>query len=210
MRSILAYISLLLSCNIVTGQSVYKANREEYKLNKFTYKFYILKDSSCFLKGYNQDNYRYFLYKGRLNKIDDTSYVFKFQPLVKFTSNRGYHTNDSFRFYLNEIDTSISSMTYRVKVNNESWQSILLNGVKTTLFVRGISKQNLLVDTKFIDPLTKNKILVIVHTKSDPDFTYYGSNTEFSSLKISLIKNKLTVYPDHKHIHDKDTFEIVQ
>ena len=190
------------------GQKTYRADRDAYKSNRFIYKFHLYSDSSCYLVGHYFDNAIYFIYKGHLKKTNDTLYQFNFQPIVNFACNKGYHINDSVRVYLTQTDTLISSLKYNVKSEVNNWTSIELKGEKTTVFIRGITDKPFLVNTKFIDPITKKNIIMTTGSISDPDLTYYGCRTKFHSLKITFTKNGLVLYPDHKFVQDKDIFSL--
>jgi hypothetical protein len=207
---ILTIIFLVFFSNLIFGQKIYRADRDNYKTNKFIYEFHILKDSACYLRGHYLDNSVYYLYKGTLNKINNTLYEFKYRPIVVFTCNKGIHINDSLRFYLAQVDTIISSLTYNLKTESGIFTTVNLKLGRTIVYVKGSYKHYFYVDTKIVDPLTREKILFTVDENSDPDFTYYGTNTDLNTAIVSIAGNKLTVYPDHKYIHDKDTFVLIK
>ena len=120
MKHILTLLILLTLSNLIFGQKVYQADRKAYRSNKFSYKFYLFKDSTCFLKGHYPDNSVYFLYKGHLKMRNDTLYEFKFQPVVDFGCNKRFRTGDSVRFNITQKDTTISSLAYKVKTHGGS------------------------------------------------------------------------------------------
>jgi len=188
------------------GQKIYRAERDAYVSNKYTYKFYFYSDSSCYLKGHYFNNVTYFIYKGRLKKLNDSIYEFNFQPIVNFSCNKGYHIKDSVPIYLTQKDTLIPSLKYDVKAENHGWTSIQLNSEKTTVFIKGITDKSFLINTKFTDPITKQPVLMTTGYTSITDLTYYGCRTKFNSLKITFIKKGLIVYPDHDFVQDKDIF----
>jgi hypothetical protein len=206
MKQILTLLILLTLSNLTFGQKIFCANREAYKSNNFSYEFYLFNDSTCYLKGHYSDNAIYFLYEGHLKKMNDTLYEFKFQPIVEFACNKRIGSGDSLGFSLTTRDTTISSLTYSVKVNNSIEFPVQLKLGWTTAYIKGADKGKFSINTKFIDPLTKKLIYLTVDTLSEPDLTYYGSKTVFGRIQISIINNKLTIYPDHKFIQDKDTF----
>ncbi len=188
------------------GQKIYRVDKEAYVSNKYSCKFYLFNDSTCYLKGQYFDYSKYFIYKGHIKKTNDTLYEFNFQPIVHFSCNKGYHVKDSVRFYFTQKDTLISSLKYKVKSENHNWTFVQLKGEKTTVFIKGIEDKSFLIDTKFIDPITKQKIVMTTGNISDPDLIYYGSKTQFHTLKITFAKNKLILYPDNIFVQDKDTF----
>lgn len=206
MKQILALTIFLILSNLTFGQKVYCTEREAHKSNKFSYEFYLFDDSTCYLKGHYLDNAIYFLYKGHLKKMNDTLYEFKFQPIVEFNCDKRSGSGDSIRINLTQKDTTINSLTYKIKTNSTIEIPVQLKVGRTTVYIKGASKGNFSVNTKFIDPLTKEVIYLTVHTSSQPNLTYYGSNTDFGTIKISLINDKLVIYPDRKFIWDKDTF----
>jgi hypothetical protein len=165
-------------------------------------------DSTCYLKGYFFDNSIYFIYKGQLKQKNDTLHEFHFQPIINLGCNKRLHLGDSVRFYINQIDTTISLLTYKVQVESDSWQEIILNGQTTTVYLKGVNKFNFSIDTKFSDPLTGKNIFMTVHPTSDPELNYFGSKTDYNTLTLSIVKNKLTIYPDRKYIQDKDTMTL--
>ncbi|MEO8148202.1 MAG: hypothetical protein ABI723_11215 [Bacteroidia bacterium] len=205
-RSILITLIFITFSNLALGQKIYSASRDAYKSNKFNYEFYLFRDSTSYLKGHYRDNSVYFLYKGQLKKANDTLYQFIFQPVVNFGCNKGIHGDDSLRFYLTQTDTILSSFSYQVKTNAGVALTIDLKPGVSKVYVKGSEKQTFSVDTKFVDPLTKENILYNVGVNNDPDFTYYGAKTTQGIIQVSIIKNLLTIYPDHKFIQDKDTF----
>ena len=206
MKATYPILILTFLVNLAVGQKVYRANNEAFKANKFFYEFYFFNDSTCFLKGKSMDNSNYFIYHGKLARISDSLCLFKYKPIVEFGSCRRFDDNDSTCFYLTQIDTTLSIIKYKIRVANEAWQLININSDRTTLFVKGISKHDFTIDTKFIDPMTKDNIYLTINPLSDPVLTYYGSSTESSAIKISIVMSKLTIYPDQIHIWDKETF----
>lgn len=192
------------------GQKVFRAHRDSYKANKFVYEFYLFNDSTCYLKGHYADNSVFYLYKGLLRRKNDTLYEFRYQPIVNFTCNKGLHTNDSLRFYIAQKDTVISSLTYKIKTEGGISTTADLQLGRTKIFVKDAKKHDFTVDTKFIDPLTDKMVFFTVGSNSDPDFTYYGTKTDFNAVLISIIKNRLTIFPDKKHIYKKDTFVLIK
>ena len=209
MKHLLTFLIFLTVSGLSFGQKIYQADREAYKSNKFSYEFYLKNDSVCYLKGNYHDNAIYFLYEGHLKKMNDTLYEFKFQPIVSFGCDKRFGSDDNIRIHLSQNDTTISSLTYNVKINTIVVPVQLKLGSETVC-IKGADKQNFSIETKFIDPFTKESVYLTVNTFSEPALTYYGSKTAFKTIKISIINNKLTIYPDHKFVQDKDTFILKQ
>lgn len=206
MKTYLTFIIFAAFSNMTFGQKVYRADREVYKTNNFVYEFYLLDDSTCYLEGHYMDNAIYFLYKGQLKKTNDSLYEYKFKPIVSFECDKRFVNTDTIRFKITQKDTIISSLDFKVKSNNGLETSHELKIGMTSILVNGASIGEFTVNTKFTDPLTQKLIYLTVDTLSEPDLTYYGVNTAFSTIQISIVKDKLTIYPDHKFIHDIDTF----
>lgn len=206
MKHILTFLIFLSISNLTFGQKIYRADREVYKSNKFSYEFYLFNDSTCYLRGHYPDNAIYFLYEGQLKKMNDTLYEFKFRPIVEFGCNKRSGSGDSIRINLTQKDTIINSLTYKIKANSSVEVPVQLNLGWTTVYVKGAEKAKFSVNTKFIDPSTKKLIYLTVDTLSEPNLTYYGSKTALGTIQISIINNNLTIFPDHKFIQDKDTF----
>lgn len=206
MKQILTFLVFLTLSNLTFGQKIYRADRDAYKSNKFSYEFYSFNDSTCYLKGHYPYNAIYFLYKGHLEKMNDTLYEFQFQPIVEFGCNKRFDNGDSIRINLTQKDTIINSLTYKIKTNSSVEVPFQFKLGWTTVYIKGADKAKFSINTKFIDPLTKKLIYLTVDTLSEPDLTYYGSKTAFGKIQISIINNKLTIYPDHKYIQDKNTF----
>ena len=206
MKHTLILLIFLTVSSWALGQKVYRADNEAYKSSKFSYEFFLLKDSTCFLKGHYPDNAIYFLYKGHLRKTSGTLYEFKFQPVVNFGCNKRFSQGDSVRFKVTQKDTTITSLTYKVKPHSSRESSIDLKSGWATVYIKGVHKEDFSINTKFIDPLTKELIFLRVDTLSEPVLTYYGSNTNFGRIQISILANKLVMYPDHEFIEEKDTF----
>ena len=110
------------------------------------------------------------------------------------------------RANVTQKDTLILSLKYNVKSENHDWTSIQLKGDKTTVFIKGIKDKPFLINTKFVDPITKQTIVMTTGYISDPDLTYFGNKTKFHSLEIMFTKKGLILYPDHKFVQDKDIF----
>ena len=174
MKHILTLLIFLTLSNLTFGQKIYRADREAYKSNKFSYEFYLFNDSTCYLKGHYSDNAIYFLYQGHLQKLNDTLYEFKFQPIVEFGCNKRIGSGDSIRISLTQKDTTINSLTYKVKTNSSIETPVQLKLGWTTVYIKGADKGKFSINTKFIDPLTKKLIYLTVDTLSEPDLTYYG------------------------------------
>lgn len=206
MKHILTSLIFLTLANLAIGQNIYRADRDAYKSNKFSYEFYLFNDSTCYIKGHYPDNAIYFLYKGNLKKMNDTLYEFKFQPIVKFSCNARFGSGDSIRVSLTQKDTILNSSTFKVKASGNIEVPVQFNLGWTMVYVKGAGEGKYSIDTKFIDPLTKKLIYLTVDTLSEADLTYYGSKTAYGTIQISIINNRLTIYPDHNFIQDRDIF----
>jgi hypothetical protein len=210
MKTLQVLLMLSILSNSTFGQKIFRADNAAYKSNKFVYEFYLFNDSSCFLKGQYLDSSGFFLYKGILKRTTDTLYEFKCQGIVSFGGNMRIPVDDSVCFYFDGIDTTMSSLTYKIKTRNGIEQSIELKGKMTMVFIKGSARQIFLVDTKFIDPLTNKKVYLTVDIHDAPYFDYYGTKTKVHPIKISIIKNKLTIFPDYECIQDQDTFILIK
>lgn len=206
MRILTAILFLFFGSYISFGQKIYHADREAFKSNNFSYEFFLFNDSTCYIKGHYPENSIYFLYHGTIKKKNDTLYEFKFQPIVEFDCNRRSISGDNVRVNLTPKDTTIHSLTYSFKMINGAEKKLKLKIGWTTVKITDVDKEHFSIDTKFIDPLTKKEIHMFVDPSSEPNLTYYGSKTAYRKIKISIVNDKLTVYPDFKFIHDKDTF----
>jgi hypothetical protein len=169
------------------------------------------------LRGHYLDNSTYYLFKGKIKRINDTLYDFKYQPIVEFGCNMRFGSDTMF-IGLTQIDT-ILQLDYKVKINKEKEKEKIVklksgnifNDNATKLYFKGIDKYDVYLDTKFIDPLTKQKIIMTIRPNSEPDLTYYGTETIFSTLKISIVGNCIIRYPDPNKEHDrKEKFVLVR
>lgn len=206
MNKYFVILYLFTISGFVSGQ-LFCADRESYKANKFIYEFHFLKDSTCFLHGYDSDKSIYFLYKGQLRKTSDTLYEYMFQPIVSFGSSMRSNSGDSLTFNINQRDTTILPMTCLTILNGKE-KAVTVFSERNTVYFNGVSKNKLLLDTKFLNPFTKKIVFLSVNTNSEPELTYYGKSTSYSSVKISMAGNSLTIYPDHKHIQNCDIFKL--
>lgn len=184
------------------GQRVYKTAVEDYPPG-FSYKFYLFNDSTCYLKYQNANNSIYVLYKGKLKEIGDTLFEFSFQPLINITANRAVRPKDSLGFECISVDTTIASFEYDVQRKKGEPFKITVKPGRSVIPVKRGEEEELIIDSKFIDPFTKKNIYVAVNRPGDPSFTYYGANTAFATTTISIVKNKMTIYknPKRKYIN---------
>lgn len=208
MKSKLTILIFLLFSKYTFCQKIYQAQQEDDVSDKYILQFYLYNDSSCYLKKDYFNNKLYTLYKGRLKKYNDSIYEFKFQPVVIFSTNMANHIQDSARVYFSQQDTVITSLTYKIRPGSDKWKSVTLNGKKTTVFIKGSRRLPFLINTKFTDPLTKQIVIMTINTNSDPNLVYYGSQTQFYSLKMTFNQNGLLIYPDHKFIKNKEIFTL--
>ena len=208
MKIVYVIVFFIILSGSAFGQNIYRADRESYKANKYIHDFYLYDDSVCYIKEYYSDFGGYRICKGKISKKNDTLFEFSFKPIVNFSCSKRYRRNDNVMFTFTQTDTSISP-AFNIKVINKNWQSIVLDKHWTNVYVKGISKETFFIDTKFVDPLTKEKIIVRMNNTSGPDLTYYGTNTQSETLKVSIRKNMLTIYPDKKFFFFKETFLLI-
>lgn len=212
MKIIQTLLLLLITITLSFGQSTYRLKREVSKSYFYIVELKLFNDSSCYIYELHKDfdDYSsYFLYKGKLKKLRDTIYEFKFQPVVIFGSNMGIN-EDSVTFRLANTDTNITSFEYQIKTQNGFWQTINFQADFATTFIKDIKKQYYLINTKFVDPLTKNNICIKVETNSDPFLHYFGSNTKFCYTEITISNNKLIVYPNGKDFSSKLNLTLIK
>lgn len=196
------------------GQKVYRVSNEAYRANKFKREFYVLKDSTCYLKAHYADNGMYALYKGKLRKINDTLAEFKYRPLAVFGENMRFSKGDSLNIEVAQKDTVLPSLVYVLKRAEKTGGKtigtvITLQPGITTFHAPDFWNKAYFINTKFRDPLTDDLISMHVSAPSEPTLTYYGSNTPVETALVSISANKLIIYPDRKHIDEKETFELV-
>lgn len=159
------------------------------------------------LKTTYSGNSFYKLYKGRINKIQDTLYEFQYHPIVEFTALKRIAKGDTIRTILSAIDTTLSNISYfevNAPIIEERFFRMSEGWNKT--YWKGISKNDISINTNFIDPLTKEPVFISIHTDSSPVLIFYGSKTTLLKTQISILKNKLSIYPDKKFIEYKDMY----
>lgn len=191
---------MFITC-LAFGQDIYKTAPEDYSPG-FSYKFYIFPDSSCYLKFQNADNSAYDLYKGKLKQLDDTLYEFSFQPVINITMNRAVRPKEILGFDFKQVDTTLASLEYEVQRKKGEPYKITVKPGNSVLTIKRGEEEEIVIDSKFVDPITQKNILVTVKRMSDPGFTYYGNKTEYVTTTISIVKNRMTIYhnPKRKYI----------
>ncbi|MNY26305.1 hypothetical protein D3C86_1601460 [compost metagenome] len=125
-----------------------------------------------------------------------------------------FFKGDSLNIEVVQKDTLLSSLVYVLKRTEKIGMkpiglvSALPAGI-TTFHAHDFWDKAYSIDTKFKDPLTDKEIWMQVSSTSEPTLTYYGSNTPIETALVSISGNKLIIYPDRKHIDEKETFELV-
>lgn len=209
MKRVKQILLLLLFPLTLFGQSVYLSTNPAHKTNHYIYSFTVFADSSCYLKGYYPDNSIYFLYKGTLRKENDTLYYFQFQPVVFFGCNKRNGNGDTLGFTFNQKDTVLPNTSFPILKPDGSKSSLDLHPGYSQRTITGASTANFIFNTRFADPHTGDSILMTVGTLSEPDLTYFGSQSEPGNLRLILKGSELVVFPDRKYIFDRDTFRFV-
>jgi hypothetical protein len=115
-----------------------------------------------------------------------------------------YLESDSVRFNIYGIDTTVLPLLLNLKTTYQ--QSIELTKQRTIIELIGISENEFTMDTKFIDPLSKKNIIMTIDPRSEPELRYFGSGTPEKELKISIVDNLLTLFPDYIHFWEQETF----
>jgi hypothetical protein len=211
MKTIPFLFCLLLFYNFSLGQIIYSAaQRVVDNGSYFTNEFYLFADSSCYLKQYYSDNSTYNLYKGRISRLNDTTYKFNYQPIVEFSLFDRYGQGDSIGFWLDQIDTLQPDLNYHVKVGDEVEQSITIKKKMDMVFIKDVEHRQFVLDTKFNDPVDKKRIFMTISNDAQPYIIYYGTKTAIKSIKISIIKNKLTIPSDEYHFKEKAVLLLAQ
>ncbi len=199
-----AFIFLLIS-TISSGQSHYKTIRDDKTDLKS--EFILNPDSTCYLKTTYSGNSFYKIYKGRINKIQDTLYEFHYQPIVQFTAMKRIAKGDTITTFLSAIDTSLSNISYfEVKAPIIEERHFRMSVGWNRTYWKGISKNDISINTNFIDPITYDSVYISIHTDSSPVLYYYGSKTTLYKTQISIVKNNLTIYADNKFIEYNESY----
>jgi hypothetical protein len=101
-------------------------------------------------------------------------------------------------------------MIFKIMNEGEIWQDIKLSDLRTKIYKKDIDKMDFLIDSKFSDPITGEGIIMTVPETSEPELSYFGSDTDFITTKVSMNHGELTLYPDNLYIHNKDKMILVK
>ena len=164
--------------------------------------FLIFNDSSCYLREISSDYWFYSLYEGHLSKKDNSFLEFEYRPIVNFGLCERFDSGDSITFHVNQEDTIIQQLKYKIHTTKGKETEIKIMDEFTTIFLRDISHMAFFINTNFLDPISKKSVLVTVLSDSAPELTYYGRKTGLTTTKIQITKNKLKLFADGQYIFD--------
>jgi hypothetical protein len=201
-------ILILLSLNTVIGCAQTRYSFEHYW--GAIEDFYIAKDSTCYLKKHIASNTFYQLYKGKLTKINDTLYTFKFRPVVDFSAFLKFDKGDT-------ISTSYSNYDTITMISKFSIRSALIKNTSIKLtegwhknYLKDASIADFEIITNFIDPQTNQVVPLFIDKTSCFSLSFYSSKTPFQEATVTIVKNKLNIYANQNKIENQLTLTQVE
>jgi len=191
-RTIGLILSLTISLNCL-GQKTFRKVTQVNPTSTFISEFIIDADSLCYYNKRYVNNSQFYLYKGKITRLNDTSYKFIYQPIVEFGCNkRVYWKTDSVFISILTNDTTLTSLIYAVETSTKKSELDLSR--KKSYAIKNAGKENFDLDTKFHDPRTNKKIVMTISPMSEPVLTYYGTNSKTEFVMLTIINNKMTVH----------------
>lgn len=203
---IIIFIVTTLTC---FGQKTFRRVTGVDPTETFISEFIIGSDSSCYYNKYYKDNSVFFLYKGKISKLNDTLYKFTYIPIVEFACNkRLYWKTDSVYITVETKDTVIGSLIFDVKTSK--FQAKVDCSKQNLNVIKNAGTENFTIDTKFRSPLSNEKIIMTIIPMSEPVLLFYGQNTPSETVTISIKKQTLKVHYGQGKIWQDDTLRLAK
>lgn len=208
----MTFFILVLLVVPVSAQNIFHTDNQAYQSNN--YKFILLNDSTCFIRGYDSNDFsKYALYTGELRQVNDLDYELFLNPVVQFGCNKRLHwKQDSVIFRVKHYDLTQFPMNFDVSIGNRNVQKVSINKEHTTVCLKGTGQDDFILNTGFLDPLNQKEIKMTIKPHSNPDLMYYEKHPPKYSykLKVSIVANKLTIFPDKKLIWKEESFTKIE
>ncbi len=202
-------LTLLLTTNICFGQKTFRTITKVNPTSTFVSEFIIASDSTCFYNQRYKDNSQFYLYRGKIVKLNDTLYSFNYRPILEFGCNkRSNWETDSVYISVVAKDTVLSSLIFDVKTSKH--QTKVDRSKREFDIIKNAGRENFMLDTKFFNPLARNKIVMTISPMSEPNLLFYGHNTKVETVTISIKKQILTVHHGEGKIWQDDRLTLTK